>query len=235
MRDQEALTALETLILYVPFATIVVVTNFVLTMDLTVDPLAPVTGAGGNQELLHLGLLAIGLTGIGVFARHSLSWIGRRLDAWWDGRRADRHGAIQASAKALGMRIERDPQHNHPVFVGRRNGAWLRLHLSAKPHIIASHRLPLPSNFRLSAGTGGETLGNAVLDAMLIPRNTTDTGIDWTDTDLTALLLEALHGHPGSVIDDHTLKLRGIDADDLPAAVTLTAELVDALRVNANA
>lgn len=228
MRELQLLYAVATIAVYALIVLGAATAEFATT---SVTLLAPLSGSGGDTTaLINLSALALGLTSIGVFGHYGFSFVGRHLDTWSQRRTAAESIALRDAARALGMQVERDPIGQHPVFVRRHATTWLRLHLTRRPHLVASHRLPLPAGFRLEAGSGGEPLGNAVLDALLRPENATDTGIDWTDAALTGLLLEALHGHPGSTLDAHTLKLHSIDAADLSAAAELSVALIDRLR-----
>lgn len=223
-KEAQAILAMMTI------TVLLMVQMLVLYIASSIDPVTPPTGSAGNMELLQLGGLVLAVGGLGYLMRSGLRAILRRLDSWRRGNREARHAALCAAAVALSMSIEEDPRGGHPVLVGKRDGTWLRLHLTEAPHLIASHRLPLPADFRLTAGPGGERIGNPLLDTLLAPKGTESAAIDWAAPALTGLLIEALHGHPGSTIDAHTLTLHSIDADDLPAALDLTCAVVDALR-----
>jgi uncharacterized membrane protein YidH (DUF202 family) len=223
-QDAQAILAMSA------FAGIVMVQMVLVFLAATVDTVAPATGSAGNTELMTLGGLALVVIGIAYLARSALRRLVCRVDRWRRESREAQHAALCAAAIALSMSIEQDPRGGHPVLVGKRDGTWLRLHLTKSPHLIASHRLPLPAAFSLTAGAGGERVGNPVLDALLTPSGVESVTIDWADPHLTGLLIEALHGHPGSTINAHTLTMHNINADDLPAALDLTCAVVGALR-----
>ena len=174
------------------------------------------------------------LGGLTVYAggRFALSTINARIEQRRQFDERQIRDRLEVLAAPLGLKIEREPRLQYPVLVGHRDGIWLSVHLAMKPHIIALHRLHLPDRFDLRTGTGGEPLGNALLDNLLRAEGAADIGIDWSAEDLAGPLLEALHGHPDSFLDTHSLTLRNIDEDHLAEKTDLILDLISALRRN---
>ena len=103
----------------------------------------------GTQQLSGLFLLLLLGGGMLLIARGT---VGRVSDHFTKKRQLqDRmtHDSLTGLAVALGLNIELDPQHSHPILAGQRRGVWLHVHLSQPPCIVASHRLHLPSRFEL--------------------------------------------------------------------------------------
>jgi len=167
--------------------------------------------SGFNQDrdadLMPLLMFAGGVAVILIFGS---SYLRRQVEAEDE---AERTGQTREDklARALGLSVEDDPVGKHKVLAGKRGDVWVAVHLERrKIRIVARHDLRLPASFSIQAGKAkGDRFGNVVLDGALRASGLSALETDWTHPRTTALLMEVLHQHPGSVVDGKNIVVAG--------------------------
>lgn len=182
-----------------------------------------------DSEIIPLMLIGGGLAIILYFGSYYL-------------RQRVEHDAEQAKTKstpsdklasALKLSLETDPLGKHKVMNGRRGDVWLAVHLERRQtRIIARHGLRASKDTHIQAGKQtGEHFGNVVLDRALSATGLEALQVDWTHPRTTALMLELLQQHPGSVIDERNITIKGrISTDALEGLLDSVVELVKLLQ-----
>lgn len=181
-----------------------------------------------DAELFHYLLLFGGLGLTVYFGSQMLrSQVEEQLEQ-------ERTGAtpVDRLAADLRLNVEVDPTHKHKVLTGRRGGHFVKVHLERRQtRLVARHNLKLPPGFQIIAGKKkGDKFGNVVLDGALVGEKLSALTVDWTHPRTTALLMELLQQHPGSVVDHTSVTVKGkLKTEDLDRLLDGIAELVNHL------
>lgn len=181
-----------------------------------------------DAELLHY-LLLVG--GLGLTAYFGSQMLRARVEDQLEQERAGTT-PVDRLADALRLNVDVDPATKDKVLTGRRGGRFVKVFLERRQtRVVVRHDLRLPAGFQITAGRQkGDRFGNVVLDGALVGQKLSALAADWTHPRITALMMELLQQHPGSVIDHQNVSIVGkLPSEALDRLLDAVAELTDLL------